>query len=80
MLPHLVERNIGGNVNKGLAAGLLIAGIILIIYGVNASNSFNSDVSRFFTGEPTDRSIWLTIGGAFAAGVGFYGLFRGTKK
>ena len=66
--------------NKGLAIALLVVGIILIIYGVNASNSFNSDVSRFFTGAPTDKSIWLMIGGAFTAGAGFIGLFRGSNK
>ena len=64
---------------KGLAAGLLIAGIILIIYGVNASNSFDSDLARFFTGSPTNKTIWFLIGGVVASSVGLYGLLSKLK-
>lgn len=48
--------------------GLAVAavGIILLIWGVSAADSFASDVSRFFTGSPTDRAIWLTIAGVAA--------------
>ncbi len=66
--------------NKGLAVVLLVVGIILIIYGINASNSFNSDISRFFTGSPTNKTIWFMIGGAFTAGIGIFGLFGVSKK
>lgn len=45
---------------------LVIAGIVMLVFGVNASQSFASDVSRFFTGNPTDRSVWLLIGGVVA--------------
>lgn len=58
--------------NKALGIGLLIAGIVLTIFGINASDSFGSEVSRFFTGTPTDKSIWLLIGGIIA---GCSGLF-----
>ena len=49
------------------AVSLLAIGIILIIYGISANNSVSSDVSRFFTGSPTDRTLWLLIGGVAAA-------------
>ena len=54
----------------GLA--LLAVGVVLLIVGINASESLASDVSRFFTGEPTDRSIWFLAGGiaALVAGIG----------
>lgn len=48
----------------GLA--LLVIGIILFIIGVNASQSFASDVSKFFTGSPTDKAVWMMIGGVVA--------------
>ncbi len=35
--------------NKILSIALLVGGIVLMIYGINAMNSFSSDVSRFFT-------------------------------
>ena len=65
--------------NKGMSIALLTVGIILILYGINASNSFGSDVSRFFTGSPTNKSVWLLIGGLVSAIVGFFGLSRGSK-
>ena len=65
--------------NKSLSIALLAGGILLIVFGVNASNSFGSDVSRFFTGSPTDKAIWMMVGGVVAAVVGLLGLTRGSK-
>lgn len=56
--------------NKATGLALLVVGIVLIIFGVNASDSLSSDVSRFFTGTPTDKSMWLLLGGIAAAIVG----------
>jgi len=61
---------------KLLSIALLVGGIILIIYGVSASNSIGSDFSRLFTGSPTDKSIWLLIAGIIGAVVGAGGLMR----
>lgn len=66
--------------NKGLSVALLVVGIVLVICGVSASDSFSSDVSRFFTGSPTNKAIWLLIGGIVAAVVGLFGLVRGGKS
>lgn len=66
--------------NKAISLALLVAGIILIVYGVTASDSVASSLSRTFTGSPTDKTIWLLIGGAAAALVGLVGVFRGSKK
>jgi len=49
--------------NKSIGIALLVLGIVLIIFGINASNSIGSDFSRFFTGSPTNKSIWLLLGG-----------------
>lgn len=56
--------------NKATGLALHVVGIVLIIFGVNASDSLSSDVSRFFTGTPTDKSMWLLLGGIAAAIVG----------
>lgn len=66
--------------NKAIGLALLVVGIILIVFGVNASNSFSSDVSRFFTGSPTNKSIWMIIGGVAAAVVGLIALLGGRAK
>ncbi len=66
--------------NKIVSLALLIAGIILIGYGFSASDSIGSSFSRFFTGSPTDRTIWFLLGGIAAAAVGAGGLlFSGNK-
>ena len=65
--------------NKIISMALLAGGIALIVFGINATNSFNSDVSRFFTGSPTDKSIWLLIGGIVAVVAGLVGMTRGSK-
>ena len=63
--------------NKMLSLALLVGGVALIIYGLKASDSVGSDFSRFFTGSPTDKTIWLMIGGIVAVGSGAGGLVRG---
>jgi hypothetical protein len=65
--------------NRPLSVALLVGGIVLIIFGVNASNSFGSDISRLFTGAPTDKAVWMLIGGVVAAVAGVVGLTRGSK-
>jgi len=66
-------------VNKILFPALLVGGVVLMIIGINATNSFSSDVSRFFTGSPTDKAVWMLIGGIIAVTVGLIGSFRGSK-
>lgn len=65
--------------NRPVSLALLIGGIVLIIYGVSASDSIGSGFSRLFTGAPTDKTIWLLLGGIILAGIGLTGTLRGTK-
>jgi uncharacterized membrane protein YidH (DUF202 family) len=65
---------------KPVSIALLVGGIVLMIFGINATNSFSSDVSRFFTGSPTDKAVWMLIGGIVAALVGLFGIFRNSKE
>lgn len=65
---------------RALSIVLVCGGVGLSIYGVNASQSFGSDVSRFFTGNPTDRAMWLLIGGVAMIIAGAVGLFTGGSR
>jgi hypothetical protein len=58
--------------NKIVSLALLAGGVVLLVLGINAMDSFGSDVSRFFTGSPTDKAVWMLIGGiaATVAGLG----------
>ena len=62
--------------NKGMSVALLVIGVILLVFGFNAYHSASSDVSRFFTGAPTNKALWLLIGGVITSVVGFLGLAR----
>ena len=66
--------------NNIVSIALLVGGIVLMIFGINATNSFGSDVSRFFTGSPTDKAIWMLIGGIVAAVIGLVLTLRGWKR
>ena len=68
------------DMNKPIFIALLAGGIILAVFGINASNSFGSDVSRFFTGSPTDRAIWMLAGGVVLGLIGLGGLVMGGRK
>jgi len=65
--------------NKLVSLILLVGGVILVIYGINAADSIGSSFSRLFTGAPTDKSIWLLIGGFVAAIIGLRGVLRSSK-
>src|ERR1035437_296144 len=65
--------------NRIISLALLVGGIVLIVTGFNATNSFTSDVSRFFTSSPTNRAVWMLVGGTLAALVGLAMLWRRPK-
>jgi uncharacterized membrane protein YidH (DUF202 family) len=66
--------------NRIISIALLVGGIGLMIFGINATNSFSSDVSRFFTGSPTDKAVWMLIGGMIATAVGLVWTLRNWKQ
>jgi len=65
--------------NKGISVALLVVGVLLTIWGASASESFSSDVSRLFTGSPSNKAVWLLVAGIVAAIAGLSGLLRGPK-
>jgi hypothetical protein len=62
--------------NKTVSLAILAGGILLLIFGVSASESLSSDFSRFFTSSPTDKAIWMLVGGVVATIIGLVGLLR----
>ncbi len=62
--------------NRIVGVVLVVVGVLLGIYGVRASESIASDVSRFFTGSPTDKSVWLLLGGIGCIAIGLVVLSR----
>jgi uncharacterized membrane protein YidH (DUF202 family) len=66
--------------NKLISLAILAGGIVLVVFGVAATKSFSSDISRFFTGSPTDKAIWMLLGGIVVTIIGLAGLLRGQHK
>jgi hypothetical protein len=58
--------------NRFFGFALLAAGVVLIFLGVNASESFASDVSRFFTGSPTNKAVWFLVSGIASVILGLF--------
>jgi hypothetical protein len=65
--------------NKPVSIAILIVGVILLIYGISAGDSLASTVKEGVTGTPTDKSLWLIIGGVVGIIVGGFGVFRSGK-
>jgi hypothetical protein len=63
--------------NRALGLACLIGGIVLLVFGLQASNSFTSNVSKTFTGNPTNNSMWMIIGGIVIAIFGLIMTLRG---
>jgi LPXTG-motif cell wall-anchored protein len=53
-------------------------GVALLVMGVSSADSIGSSFSRFFTGNPSDKSIWLMLGGlvCILSGAGGFLVFR----
>lgn len=66
--------------NNIIYIALLIGGLVLIIFGISAADSLGSDFSRFFTGSPTEKSIWLLIGGIVMLAIGAGGFVIRSKS
>ncbi len=66
--------------DKAISLAILAGGILLMIFGVNASNSLSSDISRVFTDTPTDKSIWMLVAGVIVTTIGLVGLLRGSRS
>ena len=66
--------------NKLISLAILAGGVVLVVFGVAATKSFSSDVSRFFTGSPTDTAIWMLLGGIVAIFIGLAGVLLGKPK
>lgn len=67
--------------NKAISIAILIAGIVLLVFGVNAQDSLASNAKEAVTGTPTDKSMWLIVLGLIGIIVGglnsFFGRSRG---
>ena len=72
--------NYGGLMSKVISLAVLAGGILLLIFGMIEYNSTGSEISRFFTGSTTDKTMWLLIGGVILTVLGGGGILFMSKK
>ena len=60
--------------NKLIGLICLAVGIVLLFWGHNVAQAVNSQVKNLFTGSPTDKAMYLYIGGAVLCAVGVFQL------
>jgi hypothetical protein len=65
--------------NRLIGLALLVGGIVLIVLGLQGTRSFSSDVSTFFTGSPTNKAVWMVMGGTLASILGLTLTWRRAK-
>lgn len=64
-----------------LGIALLVIGLGLLFFGIQATGSLTEDVHETFTGRYTDETTWYLIGGGAAAVVGLLlTVFGGSKR
>jgi len=56
--------------NRILGVILLVAGVILLYFGLRATDSVGESIKEGLTGKYTDKTTWYIVGGAAAAVVG----------
>lgn len=67
--------------NKAVSIAILVIGVVLLIFGINAHDSLASSAKEVVTGTPTDKSIWLIVLGIIGIIVGGLGsFFRGSNN
>ena len=59
-----------GPMSKPVSIAIFIAGIVLLIFGLNAGDSFASEASEVVRGTPTDKSMLLIVAGVIGIVVG----------
>jgi len=64
---------------KGMGVICLVAGVLLIVWGYNLSQSVGGQFQRIFTGSPGDKAMWLYIGGAVLCAAGVFQIYFGRK-
>ncbi len=66
--------------SQGIVGGVLIVlGIALLIFGMNASHSVADTVSNTFTGKFTQDTMWYIIGGIAVGILGLLMLIFGAR-
>jgi hypothetical protein len=65
---------------RAISFALIVGGVVLLYFGGQSFHSFSNEVSRVFTGAPTNKTIYLIAGGVVATLAGLPGLVVSGKR
>jgi uncharacterized membrane protein len=65
--------------NTPLGLILIVVGVLLLVFGLGSADSIQNAFSRLFTGHPTDRTMWLIVGGCVCVVAGVFSCWRGSR-
>lgn len=66
--------------SRTLGIILLVVGVVLLAFGLNATDSVTDTVSEGVTGRYTDKTMWYLVGGAALAVGGALMAFFGGRR
>jgi hypothetical protein len=66
--------------NKAVSVALLLAGIVLLVSGINAHESLAANARQAVAGISTDKSLWLIVLGLIGVVVGGLTSFFGRSS
>jgi len=58
------------NSRRSIGFALLVVGVLLLAFGLNATDSLGDSVNEGLTGRYTDRTMWYILGGSALAVLG----------
>jgi len=64
---------------KAMGVVCLVAGVLLLVWGYNLSQSVSGQFQRLFTGSPGDKAMWLHVGGLVLCAAGVFQIYFGKK-
>lgn len=78
--PGIITQTKGYTMRNPAGLIILIVGVVLLVFGFIATDSISSSFSKFFTGSPTNKAIWLIIVGAIVTAGGGIMMARGSSS
>ena len=62
--------------NRWLYGIVLLIGLALLGLGISAANSVGSETVQAVSGTPSDKALWMMVGGGALALIGLVGITR----
>jgi drug/metabolite transporter (DMT)-like permease len=67
---------IGKRMGRLIGVLLLVAGVVLALWGYNVSQSFSSQFNEIVSGSPSDKTLYLYAAGGICAVLGLLKILK----